>query len=407
MGKSVVGLDIGASTVRAIQVSKDSKGVFQIDKMAHVRLPFGAVSAGVINNHDEVVRALKALWKEGKFSTKTVRMSVGSDAMTARVGEVDWAPDADLSRILPYTPFVTESLLMTGADKFYLDYHTLSEATVRTVDPEDPDETIIERKKFILVAAGDRNAIDAMVKAARTAGLKPISVDITALSLIRAFDHRLVESSTECLDVSVDIGADTMTIVFHKAGQPLYTRTVREISGNAITGHIATALKTTQEKAELRKFEVLYAAHDPSLTQSPAPASIFTEFEDVTPSPEEDTEEAIKRRERTAKVRPIIAQDVSTIIGTIRATLDHFLSGPAGKDLTRVSGFMLSGGMSLTPGLPERVASEFHAPVIISSPLSSFMNPKRVAKLDDDIVSTESSYVTAYGVAVGEGASHA
>jgi len=406
VGKSVVGLDIGASTVRAIQVSKDSKGAFQIEKMAQVSLPLGAVSGGSINDPNALVKALKTLWKEGKFSTRTVRMGVGSDAMNARVGEVDWAPDADLFRILPYTPLVTDILLMTGADKFYLDYHTLSEGTVRTVDPDDPDETIIERKKFILVAGGDREAIDAMVKAARSAGLKPISVDITGLALIRAFDHSLVEWAPECLDVSVDIGADTMTIVFHKAGQPLYMRTVREVNGNAITEHIAVALKTTPAKAELRKFEVLYSANE-TPSQSTPSTSIFSEVKDEVPNPEIDTEEDAKRRERNAKVRPIIAQDASAIIQVIRATLDHFLSGPAGQDLTRASGFMLSGGMSLTPGLAERIASEFHAPVIIASPLSSFSNPKRIAKFDEGLLATESSYIVAYGLAVGEGSSHA
>lgn len=399
---TVVGLDIGSSAVRGVQVTKSKDGTFRVDKIAESPLPLGTIVGGEVVEHATLVRTLVSLWKSARFSTRTVRLGVGSFAMKAVTGEENWDPDENLSKTLPYLSTVEQ--FVEEPDQLYLDWHTLGEYARNEVDPNDPDETRLQRKKLLLLGAGSRTGVDSLVGAALEARLKPISVDLNGLALIRAFDGEKMEKSQgrSAVDVSVDIGAEVLTIVLHKLSQPLYMRTVGDGAGSLVTTELQGELGVSFNKAEERKLEAL------SFDAQAAYESLNRSLEEgVDPLAAEDEAELRKVYDRYQRIIPIVNAGAGSIIRSINETVAHFLSGAPGGDLFSPSGFFLSGGGANMPSLADRIAAECGAPTAVSTPFTSYVSSKQMSKISPSMMERESEFTTAFGLAVGEGYSHA
>lgn len=396
---TVVGLDLGASYIRGVQVTKDGKGNFTIDKVAEEPLPHAAIHEGEVIDQDEVVSALKRLWAKAKFTTRVVRIGVGDARTRAATGAEDYEPDEDFKKILPYQP-ISESL-HESPEEHYMDWHTLSEYSVMESDPNDPDEKVRTKKKFILLGSGLRKIIDSRVRAVLSAKLKPVSVDLNSLALIRAYDSTVFDSEYKDVDISINMGAETLTVVLHKLGQPLFIRVQKAHTGSSVTTRIAEALGISEVLAERRKMEHLKMGEPPTM---PTPT-----FEDSTRIPlSEETQENVQRAiHRYNTIDPIIKATVQEAISSISDTLYHFQGIDAGDELYSLSGIQLSGLHSLTPTLRDRLSAEFEVPVEFAQPLLSNMDEKKIARLPEEIQENDLGFAVAYGLAVGEGSTHA
>lgn len=406
MNNTLVGLDIGSSMIRAVQVTKDRKGQVQIDKVGEEPLPYGTIVGGKVESPEKLTAALKALWKRAKFTTPFVRLGAGTGVALASTGEVDWAPDSDLYKIIPHTELVRDKWVSDASPDrdYYFDYHPISEYEKRQPAHDDPSEIVTVRKRYVLIAGGKRDLIDLLVKSTLDAKLKPISVDLNGLALIRAYQEVNKFSDDQAVEMSIDIGAQGTTIVMHKHGQALYMRTIADAGGNLMTLKIMDELQTNFDKAELRKFEALYSDFDP--TDGAEAPSVFDISEDDYVAHHEDDEATLIIKERIAKVRPQIAQVATQLVTNIRESMEYFFNEEWGTDLSSASGILLSGGVAMMPGFAERLASEFGIPVGISEPLSSNMPEKKFAKLPEPIITTQSTYTVALGLALGEGSNH-
>ena len=79
----LVGLDIGASGIRAVQLKRHRKtGEYEIVKAASVDLPRGVIRNGNIADEKALIKALRQLWRKGKFSTRKVAFGL-ADKRTA------------------------------------------------------------------------------------------------------------------------------------------------------------------------------------------------------------------------------------------------------------------------------------------------------------------------------------
>jgi type IV pilus assembly protein PilM len=412
VGKSIVGLDIGTSMIRAVQLRPLKEG-FAFERASEILLPRGAIVQGTVSEPEVVTRALKELWKKGKFTTNIVRLGIGGESTIASTSELDWMKDEDLFRVLP--TLVADKLFI-DKDQFSLDYHTLSEYTTKEVSREDETERVTVAKKFVLISGVLKESVTEIIAVVRAAKLKPISVDLNALAILRAADPEDFESDANTVDVSIDIGAENLTIVLHKFGQPLYIRTVANHSGNAATIAIEEELSIPFDKAELRKFEALYATYeDTRITPVASESSIFDEEdsevvdempEDNTHLTEADAEVLAAKKARVERLRPLLSKSASDIIAEIRVTIDDFLSGPMGYDLERLSGFSISGGVSQMPGLLERISAEFTVSAKQSGPLTRLVDEKSAKRLTKEAEEFEHVYTVAAGLALGEGSSH-
>ena len=79
MPRTVVGLDIGRTAVRAVELRRGRRPV--VRRHGRVPLPVGAVEAGLVVDAAAVTAALRQLWREQKIASRQVRLGVGSGSV--------------------------------------------------------------------------------------------------------------------------------------------------------------------------------------------------------------------------------------------------------------------------------------------------------------------------------------
>ena len=84
MAKSIVGVDIGSTTLRAVELADAAKPRPTLLRYHEVLLPEGAVSRGEVLEPNTVADALKHLWSEGGFKSKDVVLGMGNQRVLAR-----------------------------------------------------------------------------------------------------------------------------------------------------------------------------------------------------------------------------------------------------------------------------------------------------------------------------------
>lgn len=250
MARTVIGLDIGRTAVRAVEL-QSGRGT-TLRRHGSVALPPGAVEAGVVTDPHAVTSALRLLWKEHRFSGRQVRLGVCSGSVLVRQIELDWMPPADLKRALRYQ---VADLLPVAVDDANLDHVHLGEH-----ERPDPQTGLPRRMVRILLVATARGAVDETVRAVQAAGLRPVTADLAPLALVRAA-AAAGAATTGTRDASgaapteavIDVGSDKVAVAVHTGGVPHFVRVVPGIGGDMLTRALAESSGLGWEDAERAK----------------------------------------------------------------------------------------------------------------------------------------------------------
>lgn len=309
MPRTVVGLDIGRTAVRAVELRPGRRGAAHgvVRRQGSVPLPVGAVEAGVVADPPAVTEALRRLWREQKFTTRAVRLGVGSGSVLVRPLELDWMPPADLGRALRYQ---VADLLPVAVDDANLDHVLLGESEQR-----DPATGQSRRVVRILLVATARGAVDEAVRCVQAAGLRPTTADLAPLALVRA---AAAAHPTGTAQAVVDVGADKTSVAVHTDGVPHFVRVSPGIGGDALTRAVAEATGLDWPAAEARR-------------RSADPADAV-----------------------------VVQEAVDRLLDEVRTTLEfHSVTDPAHVPTSAV----LSGGTCRQRGFTERAAGVLGLPV--------------------------------------------
>lgn len=252
MARTVIGLDIGRTAVRAVELQSGRGATLR--RHGSVALPPGAVEAGVVTDPHAVTSALRLLWKEHRFSGRQVRLGVCSGSVLVRQIELDWMPPADLKRALRYQ---VADLLPVAVDDANLDHVHLGEH-----ERLDPQTGLPRRMVRILLVATARGAVDETVRAVQAAGLRPVTADLAPLALVRAAAAASAATTgtrdadgpapapTEAV---IDVGSDKVAVAVHTGGVPHFVRVVPGIGGDMLTRALAESAGLGWEDAERAK----------------------------------------------------------------------------------------------------------------------------------------------------------
>jgi type IV pilus assembly protein PilM len=364
MARTLVGLDIGSSGVRAAEFTIGRRKV-TLRKHASVPLPQGVVRAGSVVDHDALVTALKELWSKGGFGTRTVALGIANAGVLVRQMDLDWMPPADFRKALRYQ---VEDALPIPVDDANLDYHLLDELDV----PGEGTQT--RRVARVLLVAAAREAVDGFVEATHRAGLRAVSVDIVPFALLRARAAGRTEGPAEA-EAIVDIGTDTVTVVVHAGGVPRYVRMVTGVGGEPVTQAVMQRYDWTWEDAERTKIFVGLPGHaqlDPAQLESLGPR-------------DEGLEHAAQQ---------VVAAAVEGLVAEIGTTLDYYRGSASdtppqegreaqSPDVVRV---LLAGSGARLGGLPELLASRLGVtvePLVVNDQVRT----SRRARGDADLAS--------------------
>jgi type IV pilus assembly protein PilM len=371
----LVGLDIGASGIRAVQVKRNRKtGEYEIVKAASVDLPRGVIRNGNIADEKALVKALRLLWRRGRFSTRKVAFALSDSGVLTRQLDLPWMPAADFRTALKYQ--INDALPVDLAT-VELDYHLLGE-TERKDDHGQPVEL-----NRILVVAANRDAITSEAAAVRRAKLEPVVADSAAFALIRAACHGRLPDDADTHAIA-DIGADKLTVVIHQSGQPRFIRTIANLGGETATQAVATSLRVEPVEAERLKREI--GLNGPAPVLAPiAESSVFGGG---------GIEDAPALDPRTAATVEALNPWAGTVISEIRNSLDYFQASTPASPIRTLS---LTGRTAELDGLVERIATQIPLPVRTMEPLIGLSASRKVTKQEI----TDSRLSVAAGLAMG------
>ena len=175
MGRSrsttLVGLTIEPGRTAAAQVSVNGRIVVQDGGRAE--LPLGLVRDGEVADVEGVASALRDLWRDHRDLDRRVRIGVANARIVVRT--LYLPPIENPKELATAVRFQAKDEIPMPLDQAVLDFH----ATGVVDTPEGP------RQRVVLVAARRDMVLD-VLNAARTAGLKPTGIDLSAFGMVRA-----------------------------------------------------------------------------------------------------------------------------------------------------------------------------------------------------------------------------
>lgn len=393
--KTVVGLDIGSTRIRGVEASISGANI-NVTGVASIALPLGAVERGEVKDVAIFTAALKNLWKHGKFMSKDVRIVVNTEDNIAKLTTL---PDEkDFAKTLPFKLKNKESF---NVDEYYLSYHT-----IKKYDTQEEDSARIEgyrtvRKRDILLAGAKRTMIDLLVTAFDGADLRPLSVDIGPLAMIRAeASPELNDANDDAIDIHLNIGGDMTTIAVSHNGQPVYIRII-DIGGNTITDGVSRELDIDYEYAEKLKLETLTMS--PKLMSRPmANSGIFADDEEEIAQQEEEGQKYTRDQ---LDAFDVVNDELSAIISNINRTIIYFIEqNPLGLG-KNIRTIYVSGGTATFDQVRLRLTHEIGAQeTILSNPFSKLLSKGMISKpIAEQFTERQHEYTLAVGAILGDG----
>lgn len=308
---SHIGLDIGTSAVRAVQVST-GRGSATIERLGQVLLPHGAVRDGEIVDPDAVSEALRLLWSQYGFKGRKVALGVANQQVVVRQVDLPYLPDDQLRESLA---FQVQDYIPIPIEQATLDCSVL----------EHYENAQGERYSRVLVVAAQTGMVNGILAAVRAAKLEPVLLDLDAFALLRALapDDLLDERAGELL---IGIGSSVTNIVVHEQGVPRFVR-VLLMGGNMITEGLVGGADLSFEDAEEVKARTGVVTDDFAFADEHA---------------------------------RIITERANRFVDEIRGSLDYYTAQAESVQVQRV---VVTGGGSLLTNLTERLESALRIPV--------------------------------------------
>jgi len=207
----VIGLDIGSSCVRALQLSRQGAG-YRIEHFAIEPLREGAVVEKAVQDVEAISNAINRAVRNSGSRSKYCAIAVSGPAvftktisLPANLAEADVESQVQIEAN-QYVPY--------ALDEVSLDFDVLGPST-RNKDLVD-----------ILLAASKSENIESRQDALEAAGLRAKVVDVEAFAIANAFElirERDNLSKNEAVGL-FDIGFDVTTLLVLRGGRVIYTR---------------------------------------------------------------------------------------------------------------------------------------------------------------------------------------
>ncbi len=316
--KTIVGLDIGSSSIKAVELKKSRAGI-TVTHLGMEPLASDIVVDSMIVDSGSVASAITKLFTEHNIKAKAVATSVSGHSVIVKPNvKMPAMSDGELGDVIQqeaaqYIPFDIADV--------NIDFQILNE------------ESLGPQMDVLLVAV-KKDKILNYTNVLSLAGKAPAVVDIDAFALQNCYEYNYepAPSSTVAL---LNLGASVMNINIVKGSTPLFTRDV-SVGGHQYTDSLQKELDLSFDDAESLKL-----GH-----------KVGTVSED-------------------AKL-PILQQVTEIIVLEIQKTFDFFRATAAGEHIERI---YIAGGSSRVPGLIEALRQEFSLPVEVLNPFQKIAPP--------------------------------
>ena len=204
--KSMVGVDIGSSSVKAVELQGRGKDL-QLLSLGFEALEADSVVDGQIIELNAVSNAISSIFNEHKIKTTQVAAGVNGHSVIVKNIVLPQMSDGELQESFAWH---AEEHIPYDLSDVSLDY----QITGSTHDSTQ-----------VLIAACKRERIDNIRQAIQLAGKQPVIVDVDAFALHNAFEINYPEAMNGVVGL-VNIGHEVTNIYILDDGVPVLTRDI-------------------------------------------------------------------------------------------------------------------------------------------------------------------------------------
>jgi type IV pilus assembly protein PilM len=339
--RSVVGLDIGSSAVKAVELKPAGKG-YRVTALGTEPVPSDSIVDGAIIDGAAVAEAIRRVFENKGFKTKEVAASLSGNAVIVKKISLPVMSATELDESIYWE---AEQYIPFDIQDVNLDYQILEGGA-------GPDA---KGSMEVLLVAAKKEKIADYTGVIAQAGRVPVVVDVDAFALQNAFELNYGFEAGSVV-VLLNAGASAININIISSEQSVFTRDV-SIGGNAYTEAVQRELNLPFESAEQLKKGYLVDG---------------VAYDDVL---------------------PVLRAMTENVLLEVQKTFDFF---KATASTDRIDRIMLSGGASRVDGFAEALQERFGTAV------ESF-DPFRRAALDGRKFSAEQRETIAPTAAVAVG----
>src|SRR4051812_10932844 len=235
MAARVVGLEIGSTALRAVELRKPEAARPVVVRRMTAPLPEGAAEHGEIVDPTPPGAALKRLWTSAGFTSRQVVIGIGGQRVLARDLTV---PRMPLKRIRESLPFLVQETLPVPVDQVLLDFYPVEQG-------ESEHGPVVHG----LLVAALASTVRANVAGVQAAGLTVAGVDVVPFALARALRHDLEATGASAI---VDLGASATTVILTEGRVPRFVRVI-PTGGDDLTAMLVERLGIDRAHAEEAK----------------------------------------------------------------------------------------------------------------------------------------------------------
>lgn len=317
-----VGIDIGTSTVKIVQLKKTPSGP-ELTGYAIAPVPPSAIEEGNIRDPQSIAAVIKDMFKSSKIKPDRSFASISGQNVIMRFTKLPIMSDEELEQTVrieaeQYVPYAIDEVSITHAK--------LAELA----------EEEGGGKYSILLVVAQKELVNSYLDVLRGGGSAPEVIDVDTIAAINALENSILltagaQEGGEVVAI-IDSGARTTNISVLKSGVLMFTRNI-PIAGNNITQMIMNVMKQEFEQAEQIKF---------------------------------NEAEVNINEGGSNEVAEVVKQTVEELASEIRRSFDYFKAQSREPLIHRI---ILSGGSSNLKGFNTYISNELGVDVAMGNPL--------------------------------------
>jgi type IV pilus assembly protein PilM len=322
--KSVIGLDVGSCSVKAVELSAKGKGNnFELSHLGVAQVAPEAIVQGAFLNSGAITDAIREAVDSAKIRGKNVAAAVSGHSVIVKKVSLPMMTREELDEQIRWE---AEQYIPFDVNEVNLDFQIL-------------DSVEDDGNMEVLLVAAKKDLIDDYVQVISEAGLTPVAIDVASFAVENAFEANYDLDTNDTVAL-VNVGAQVVNINIISKGVPCFTRDITT-AGNQYTEEIQKALSISFEEAERIKL-----------------GGNGSDGHDVVPQEVEQAMQSV----------------TETVIGEISRSLDFFAATSAESGIQKV---YLAGGAARVSGLPAAFQERTGLNVELLNPLTRMIPSSR------------------------------
>jgi type IV pilus assembly protein PilM len=338
MADNCIGLDIGSSAIKILQVKRTSKGIRLLD-FGIEPLPAQTIVDGSIMDQSSVVEAIRKLKTTLGIRNKKVATAISGHSVIIKKIQL---PQMTADELTLQLPFEAEQHIPFRKDEVEIDHQVLSHKNASgQID--------------LLLVAAKKEVISDYAQVIRDAKLVPTVMDVTAFTVQNAFEVNYDVVAGESVGL-INIGAAISNVNVIHEGSSVFTRDVT-VGGGAFTEEIQKRANVSYDEAEALK--IAFCEGGPDATAVPT------------------------------QIATIVNEVAEQMAGKLQRTIDFFLAATPDATLSRI---YLSGGSARVPALQRILQEKAQIPVELLNPFRRRLIDE--SKFDMDFIRAHAAEAT-------------